>query len=387
MTDFEDSYFMNIAPEPAAGIGMCRLVVQLDGEKVCRIDPHIGFSHRGMEKLIEEHHLLQNLVFIDKLNRQAPFSCVHAFVLAAEKLLNVKVPKRASYIRVILSEIGRILSHLRATANLAAETGTDVVYPVVRKTFASAYELIDRVCQFCPVSTFIRPGGVKNDIAPQSEELIFDWLTKQLPLVLTEIEELLTENRIFKSRTEGIGMIDPQSAVSAGFSGVNLRACGIQWDLRICEPYEIYNELSFDMPLKTQGDCYARYLLRIFEIYQSMSLIRQILESMPEGDVLASDFSIKEDPDSLTELSRRFEFYGKGIVLPAGEVYAATESPLGEFGVFLVSQGGEKPYRCHFRSAGFPVIQALDKLTAGYDLADVRVILSSLNIITTETDR
>ncbi len=384
---FEDSYFMNIAPEPAAGIGMCRLVAQLDGETVRRVDPHIGFSHRGIEKLMEGKNLLQGLVLVDKLNRPAPFSCVHSFVLAAEKLLGVRVPDRARYIRVMLAETGRILSHLRATANLAADTGTDIVYPVARKASGQIYAILDEVCQSCPVSVFIRPGGIKHDIAPQSGELIFNWLTKELPSVLTEIEDLLTENRIFKSRTVGIGVIEAQDAVAAGFSGVNLRACGVKWDLRISEPYEIYDALSFDMPLKTQGDCYARYLLRIFEIYQSMSIIRQILDILPEGDVILPEFSLRDEEDSLTELSRRFELYGAGTPIPAGEVYAATESPLGEFGVFLVSDGTEKPYRCHFRSAGFPVMQALDKLTAGCDLADVRPILSSLNIITTETDR
>ena len=387
MTTLQESYFMNIAPEPAAGIGMCRLVAQLDGEKVCRIDPHIGFSHRGIEKLMEEHNLLQGLVFTDKLNRSAPFSCVHSLVLAAEKLLGVKAPKRAECIRVILAETGRILSHLRATANLAADTGTDIVYPVVRKACQQAYALLDTVCVSCPPAVFIRPGGIKNDIAPQPKELIFNWLTKELPPVLIEIEELLTENRIFKSRTVGIGVIGEQDAVAAGFSGVNLRACGVKWDLRISEPYEIYDSLSFDMPVNPEGDCYARYLLRIFEIYQSMSIIRQILEMLPDGDVLLPDFCMGEKADSLTALSRRFELYGTGTALSAGEVYAATESPLGEFGVFLISDGSEKPYRCHFRSAGFPVMQALDLLTKGYDLADVRVILSSLNILTTETDR
>ncbi len=384
---FEDSYFMNIAPEPASGIGMCRLVVQLDGEKVCRVDPHVGFSHRGIEKLLERRNLLQGLVVTDKLNRSAPFSCAHSFVLAAENLMGICVPRRASFIRVMLAETGRILSHLRATANLAADTGTDVVYPLVRKMSERIYAILDEVCLSCPLCVFIRPGGVKHDISPQSGELIFHWLTKELPPVLSEIEDLLTENRIFKSRTVGVGVIEAQEAVSAGFSGVNLRACGINRDLRIAEPYEIYDTLSFDIPLKTQGDCYARYLLRIFEIYQSMSLIRQILEMMPAGDILLPEFMMQDDPDSLTELSRRFSVYGNGMPIPSGEVYTAVESPLGEFGVFMISNGKETPFRCHFRSAGFPVMQALDKLTAGYDLADVRAILSSLNIITTEIDR
>ena len=387
MTDFEDSYFMNIAPEPAAGIGMCRLVVQLDGETICRVDPHIGFSHRGIEKLMEKQNVMQGLVFVDKLNRQAPFSCVHTFVTAVEKLLGICPPGRASYIRAMLCEVSRICSHLWATAHLAEDTGTDFISSIVAKACDQIYAILDEVCQSCPLSVFIRPGGLKSDIAPQSKDMLFKWLVKDLPSVLNEIEDLLTENRLFKSRTVGIGVIEPQDALSAGFSGVNLRACGIKWDLRICEPYEVYDELSFDMPLKTQGDCYARYLSRIFEIYQSISIIRQILEKLPEGEYLLPEFKIKDQEDSLTEISRRFELYGSGIALPAGEVYAATESPLGEFGVFLISDGQCVPHRCHFRSAGFPVLQALDKLMVGYDLSDLRVILSSLNILTTETDR
>ena len=203
---------------------------------------------------------------------------------------------------------------------------------------------------------------------------------------MEEIEELLTENRIFKSRTQGIGCVDATVATAAGFSGVNLRACGVKWDLRAAEPYEVYDELSFDVPVKTEGDCYSRYLLRIFEIYQSMRIIRQAMEKMPQGEVILPDFKT-EEKETLTQLSHHFDLYGKGITLPEGEIYAAVESPLGEFGVFLISDGSIHPYRCHFRSAGFPVMQALDALTAKYDLADVRVIAASLNLITTEIDR
>ncbi|MBR1778460.1 MAG: NADH-quinone oxidoreductase subunit D [Alphaproteobacteria bacterium] len=386
MTIFEDSYFMNIAPFPAVGIGMGRLVARLDGETVRRIDPHIGFSHRGIEKCMEEATVLQGLVYTDKLNRSAPFSCAYAFVLAVEKLLGITVPERAAYIRVILAEMGRILSHLRATANLASETGTDIVYPLVNRASERISALISEICAGCPVSVYIRPGGVRNDSELETADHLFAWLSKELPPILSDIEGLLTENRIFKSRTVGIGHIDASLAAAAGFSGVNLRASGVKWDLRAAEPYDAYNEVSFDIPLKTDGDCYARYLLRIFEIYQSMSMIRQLLEKMPEGDVILADFTTRQT-EVLTQLSRHFELYGRGIALPAGEVYSAVESPLGEFGVFLVSDGGERPYRCHFRSAGFPVMQALDALTEDCDLADVRVIVASLNIITTETDR
>ena len=383
---FDNSYFMNIAPEPANAMGMCRLVVELDGETVKRVDPHIGFSHRGIEKIIENRNILQSLVYVDKINRLTPFLCCHAFVLSVEKLLAVNIPKRASYIRVMLVETARILSHLRAISNLALETGSRLVGAIVAKETGHIIDLLDEICQHSAFSVFIRPGGVKNDIAPQSREMLFDWLTKELPSVLSEIEDLLTENGIFKSRTQGIGVIDAQDALAAGFSGVNLRSCGVSWDIRVHEPYEIYNEISFDIPLKTQGDCYARYLMRIFEIYQSMTIIRQILDSLPEGEIISEQFHIS-DRNDLSELSRRFDLYAKGMTLPAGEVYVPTESAMGEFGMYLVSEGRETPYRCHFRSAGFSVMQALDMIMAGCDLADVRVILSSLDVLTTETDR
>ena len=382
----EDGYFINIAPSVSAGSGMSRLIARLDGEKVLQTDAHIGFSHRGMEKRMENATVLQGLVYVDKLNRQAPFSCTHAFVSAVEKLMEINVPERASYIRVIMAETGRIISHLQATANLAAETGTDCVYALVRKMTDRIFSLLDEVCCSCPPAVFFRPGGIRNDLSDNAEELFSAWLTVEMPSLMSEIEDLLTENRIFKSRTVGIGCIDASAALSAGFSGVNLRASGVKRDLRTTEPYEVYKDLSFDVPVKADGDCYARYQLRIFEIYQSMGIIRQALEKMPEGDVILPDFSLEEG-QTLTQLSRRFDLYGKGFSLPQGDVYAAVESPLGEFGVFLVSMGGTYPYRCHFRSAGFPVMQALDTLTAGCGLSDVRVIAASLNLIMTEIDR
>lgn len=386
MTMFEDGYFMNIAPSPSVGIGMGRLIVRLDGEKVLQTDSHIGFSHRGIEKCMEKATPLQGLVYADKLNRSAPFSCSYAFARAVEKLAGTEVPERAAHIRVVLAEIGRILSHLRATANLAAETGTDMVYPLVNRACAGFDALINELCGDCPAGVFIRPGGVGKDISEKAVENFLVWLTKGFPAILSEIEDLLTENRIFKSRTVGIGRVDASFATASGFSGVNLRACGVKWDLRTAESYDAYDKVSFDIPVKTDGDCYARYLLRIFEIYQSMSIVRQLLKNLPSGDFISSDFAVRQT-DTLSDISRHFELYGKGKSLPAGEIYTAVESPLGEFGVFLVSDGSEKPYRCHFRSAGFPVMQALDALTSQCDLADIRVIVASLNIITTETDR
>ena len=381
----EAGSYMNIAPEPAAGVGMCRLVARTDGETVLRVDPHIGFSHRGIEKLIERKNLLQGVVLVEKLNASAPYSCAHAFVLAAEKLIGANVPERASFIRAAMAEIGRAASHLRSIADLASETGTDAVRPVARRAAALIEKTADALCRGCPSAIFIRVGGVGNDWRDDYADLLEKLLTVDLPPLLNEIEDLLTENAVFKSRTVGVGVLDAQTAVSCGFTGVNLRACGEKWDLRANEPYEVYGRLPFDVPLKTQGDCYARYLLRVFEIYQSMALIRKIADVLPSGETIDPEYDVAGT--GLTALSRRYDFYGKGIDIPAGEAYAAVESPSGEFGVFMVGDGTPYPYRCHFRSAGFPVAQALDRLTAGADLADVRVILASLDIKTTEVDR
>ncbi len=377
--------FMNIAPEPAAGIGMCRLVAQTDGETVRRVDPHVGFSHRGIEKLVEEKNLIQGAVLVEKLNAAAPYSCAHAFVLAAERLIGATVPKRASFIRTAMAEAGRVMSHLRAIADLAAETGTEAVRPVARRAAALIRNAADALCGGCPPAAFIRVGGVRNDWRDDYAAVWEKLLTVDLPPLLTEIEDLLTENAVFKSRTVGVGVVDAATAVARGFTGVNLRACGEKRDLRADEPYEAYAGLPFDVPLKTRGDSYARYLLRVFEIYQSMALIRKIAEILPVGETIDPEYDVAGT--GLTALSRRYGFYGRGIDIPAGEVYAAVESPSGEFGVFMVGDGSPKPYRCHFRSAGFSVMQALDGLVAGADLADARVILASLDIKTTEVDR
>lgn len=387
MSVFDDSYFMNIAPEPACGIGFCRLVVQLDGEKIQRIDPHIGFSHRGIEKLMEKQNSFQALIFCSRLDRATPFAGAYPFVLAVEKLLGVQVPVRAKYIRVMLAETARILSHLRATANLAADTGTDAVFPIVRRAAMRITSLLNDICAGCPPETYFRAGGVKNDLSPDFAGKTAVWLDEELPPVLSEIQDLLTENRIFKSRTQGIGRIDAEDALDAGFSGVNLRASGVKWDVRVAEPYDAYDKISFDIPSRTEGDCYARYLMRIYEIFQSMTIVRQIIAEMPGGRVIVPEMTVEGQYGSLTALSRRFRMYGNGMELPQGEVYVATESPLGELGVYLVCDGSPRPYRCHFRSAGLPHLQALNHLAAGYDLADVRPVLSSLNIIMTEVDR
>lgn len=390
MSPTETGYFMNIAPEPATGSGIFRLVAQLDGEVVRRADAHIGFSHRGIEKLMEGENGLQGLFFCSMLCRPIPFAGEHAFVLAAERLLGIRPPERAEYIRMLAAELARILSHLKSTADLADDTGTEIVRPIAARASRRIYALIARMCGASFPAAFFRIGGVRNDIPASLPDELFRWLTKEMPAVLHEIEELLTENRIFKARTVGIGVFNAEQALEAGFSGVNLRASGVAWDLRRTQPYDAYDREPPEVSVGKKGDCYTRFRLRIYEIYHALDLIRRVISAMPEGAVMLPEYDVPPRGDSRTtaeSVIRRFKLYADGTRLPAGEVYAATESPFGEAGVYLVSDGSAVPYRCHFRSAGFPHVQAAKELLKGCELADVRPILTSLNFLMTEVDR
>lgn len=389
MTDFNGNYFMNVGPVPATGAGIFRLVAEMNGEKIIRIDPHIGFSHRGIEKLMEQQNCFQGLFFCDRLFRDIPFVSEYSYVLAAERLLGITPPERGMHIRVLLAELSRIISHLKSISNLAEDTGTEIVHPIAFSAAKDIYGFFQQITGVALPSAFFRVGGVQSDIPAALPEAILSWIDREFQPVLYEIEGLLTENRIFKSRTVGIGVFDDKEALAAGFSGINLRASGVDWDLRRQESYDVYGKYKFEVPIGKNGDSYTRYLLKVHEIYQSISLIRQILSSLPEGAVLAPELmtEIKEKDHSVEATIHRFELFSKGLKLPEGEVYAATESPLGEFGVYLLSHGEEKPYRCHFRSAGFPHLQALGRLVKGLSLSDVRPILSSLNIVMTEVDR
>jgi NADH-quinone oxidoreductase subunit D len=392
--DFEDRKFtINFGPQHPAAHGVLRLVLDLDGEIVERVDPHIGLLHRGTEKLMEYRTYLQNVPYFDRLDYVAPMNQEHAFVLAIEKLLGVEVPKRAQYIRVIFSEIGRILSHLLNVTTQAMDVGA-LTPPLwgfeEREKLMVFYE---RACGARLHANYFRPGGVHQDLPPELIEDIVIW-AREFPRALADIEKLVTENRIFKQRNVDIGVVSKQEAFDWGFTGVLIRGSGIEWDLRKSQPYECYDELEFNIAIGKNGDCWDRYLCRIEEMKQSVKIMEQCLEKLKvtPGEVLCGDLKVRpprraEMKNSMEALIHHFKLYTEGFKTPEGEVYACVEAPKGEFGVYLVSDGSNKPYRCKIRAPGFPHLQAMDWMNRGHLLADVSAILGSLDIVFGEIDR
>ncbi|MGJ8559479.1 MAG: NADH-quinone oxidoreductase subunit D [Litorimonas sp.] len=392
ITDEQDRRFtINFGPQHPAAHGVLRLVLELEGEIVERVDPHIGLLHRGTEKLIEHKTYLQALPYFDRLDYVAPMNQEHAFCIAIERLAGIDVPRRASFIRVIYCEIGRILSHLLNVTTQAMDVGA-LTPPLwgfeEREKLMVFYE---RACGSRMHANYFRPGGVHQDLPPQ---LVADLLTwcEQFPEKLQEIETLLTENRIFKQRNVDIGVVSKQDCYDLGFTGVMVRGSGIAWDLRRNQPYEVYNELDFKIPLGKNGDCYDRYLCRVDEMYESVKIMKQALEMMPEGPVMTTDNKFvpprrAEMKQSMEALIHHFKHYTEGLKVPEGEVYAAVECPKGEFGVYLVSDGSNQPYRCKIRAPGFPHLAAMDYLNKGHMLADVSAIIGSLDVVFGEIDR
>jgi len=385
------NFTINFGPQHPAAHGVLRLVLELEGEIVERVDPHIGLLHRGTEKLIEHKTYLQAIPYFDRLDYVAPMNQEHAFCLAIEKLMGIDVPRRAEFIRVIYSEIGRILSHMLNITTQALDVGA-LTPPVwgfeEREKLMVFYE---RACGSRMHAMYFRPGGVHQDLPPA---LIADMLAwcEQFPAKLKDIEALLTENRIFKQRNVDIGVINQQDCFEWGFSGVIVRGSGLAWDLRRNQPYSIYNELDFKIPLGKNGDCYDRYLCRVDEMYESCKIMKQCLEVMPEGPVMSTDNKVtpprrSDMKQSMEALIHHFKLYTEGFHVPAGEVYTCVEAPKGEFGVYLVSDGSNKPYRCKIRAPGFPHLAAMDYLNKGHMLADVSAILGSLDIVFGEIDR
>ena len=386
-------FTINFGPQHPAAHGVLRLVLDLDGEIVERVDPHIGLLHRGTEKLMEARTYLQNVPYFDRLDYVAPMNQEHAFVLAIEKLLGVDVPKRAQYIRVIFSEIGRILSHLLNVTTQAMDVGA-LTPPLwgfeEREKLMVFYE---RACGARLHANYFRPGGVHQDLPPELIEDMKVWCREFLP-ALADIETLVTENRIFKQRNVDIGVVSREQAFDWGFTGVMIRGSGVAWDLRKSQPYECYAELEFDVPLGKNGDCWDRYLCRVEEMRQSVRIMEQCLEKLGTtgGEVLSTDHKITpprraEMKNSMEALIHHFKLYTEGFHTPEGEVYACVEAPKGEFGVYLVSDGSNKPYRCKIRAPGFPHLQAMDWMNRGHLLADVSAILGSLDIVFGEIDR
>jgi len=385
------NFHLNFGPQHPAAHGVLRLVLELDGEVVERVDPHIGLLHRGTEKLIEYKTYLQAVPYFDRLDYVAPMNQEHAFALAVERLLGITVPRRAQFIRVLYSEIGRLLSHLLNVTTQALDVGA-LTPPLwgfeEREKLMIFYE---RASGSRMHAAFIRPGGVHQDLPEQLLRDIHDFCDPFLKVV-DDIEGLLTDNRIFKQRNVDIGVVSQQDALDWGFTGVMVRGSGMAWDLRRAQPYETYSELDFKIPVGKNGDCYDRYLCRVEEMRESVRIMKQCIEMMQPGPVHSLDGKIVppsrgEMKRSMEALIHHFKLYTEGYHVPAGEVYAAVEAPKGEFGVFLVSDGTNRPYKCKIRAPGFAHLQAMDHLCKGHMLADVSAILGSLDIVFGEVDR
>ncbi|WP_127753042.1 MULTISPECIES: NADH-quinone oxidoreductase subunit D [unclassified Devosia] len=390
------NFTLNFGPVHPSAHGVLRLILELDGEIIERVDPHVGLLHRGTEKLIEHKTYLQAVPYFDRLDYVAPMSQEHAFCLAVEKLLGIEVPRRAQLIRVLFCEISRLLSHLMNVTTQAMDVGA-LTPPLwgfeQREQLMMFYE---RASGSRLHAAYFRPGGVHQDLPQDLIDDIEAFATKTFPSALEDIGTLLTDSRIFKQRNVDIGVVSLEDAWNWGFSGIMVRSAGAAWDLRKSQPYECYEELEFDIPIGKNGDCYDRYLIRMEEMRQSTSLMKQCIDRLnaPEGKGPIAALDGKVVPPKRSEMKRsmealihHFKLYTEGFKVPAGEVYAAVEAPKGEFGVYLVSDGTNKPYRCKVRAPGFAHLQAMDFLCRGHMLADVSAILGSLDIVFGEVDR
>jgi NADH-quinone oxidoreductase subunit D len=382
---------LNFGPQHPAAHGVLRLVLEMDGEVVERSDPHIGLLHRGTEKLIEYKTYLQALPYFDRLDYVAPMSQEHAFTLATEKLLGLEVPVRAQYIRVLFCEISRILNHILNITTQALDVGAMTPLLWMFEEREKMMEFYERASGARLHANYFRAGGVARDLPKGLLEDIAKFIDS-FPKMIDDMEGLLTENRIFKQRMVNIGVVSKDQALDWGFSGPMLRGSGVPWDLRKSQPYEVYDDLDFDIPIGKNGDCYDRYLVRIEEMHQSIKIIKQVLNKMPGGAVKSADRKVVPPPRaemkrSMEALIHHFKLFTEGYHVPKGETYAAVEAPKGEFGVFLVSDGGNMPYRCRIHAPGFAHLQGLDFMTKGHMLADVVAVIGSLDIVFGEIDR
>ena len=386
-----DNHTINFGPQHPAAHGVLRLILELKGEVVERADPHIGLLHRGTEKLIEYKTYLQALPYFDRLDYVAPMAQEHAFALATERLLGIEAPIRAQFIRVMFAEISRILNHILNITTYALDVGAttpslwgfeqrEILLEIYEAASGSHYH-----------ANYVRPGGVAKDIPAGLLEKISRW-ADQFPKFVDDIERLLTGNRIFKQRTVDIGIMTTEQAMEWGFSGPCLRASGAAWDLRRSQPYDIYDQLDFEIPVGSHGDCYERYLVRVAEMRESHKMIRQCIQQMPGGPIKIQDNKITppkrgEMKRSMEALIHHFKLYTEGYHVPEGSTYTVVEAPKGEFGCYLVADGTNKPYRCKIRAPGFAHLQAMDVLTKGHMLADAVSVIGSLDIVFGEIDR
>lgn len=388
-----ESYEMtlNLGPQHPAAHGVLRLILELDGEVILKADPHIGLLHRGTEKLIEHKTYMQALPYFDRLDYVAPMCQEHAFALAVEKLLGCTAPLRAQYIRVLYSELSRISNHILNITTQALDVGATT--PLLW-----LFEEREKICEFYEMisgsrmhSNYFRPGGVVADITDDILEKI-NKFTDHFIKMLADTETLLTENRIWKQRMVDIGTITQKDAMNWGFSGVMLRSTGIAWDLRKSNPYDVYDRMKFDIPVGTKGDSYDRYLMRVQEMYESIKIIRQCVTEMPDGDFIVNDPKIAPPSRDLMKVSmeamiHHFKLFSEGYHVPLGECYAAVEAPKGEFGVYLIADGTNKPYRCRIKAPGFAHLQGLDFMSSGHFLSDVVALIATLDVVFGEIDR
>jgi len=386
------NYTINFGPQHPAAHGVLRLVLELDGEIIERVDPHVGLLHRGTEKLIEYKTYLQALPYFDRLDYCSPLAMEHSYVLAIEKLLDLEVPARAQYLRVLFAELTRICNHMLNIGSHVMDVGAMTPNLWVFELREDCLNFFERASGARMHSAWFRPGGVHQDVPEKLLVDIGEWVEKRLPELFGDAMSLVIDNRIFKQRNVDIATVSKEDALAWGFSGPMIRGSGIAWDLRKSQPYDAYAKMDFDIPVGTRGDCYDRFMVRVEEVYQSAKIIKQCLRDMPTGPIASLDRKVVppkrgEMKQSMESLIHHFKLYTEGFHVPAGEVYVATESPKGEFGVYLVSDGSNKPYRCKIRPTAFSHLQAMDMMSKGHMLADTTAIIGAIDVVFGECDR
>lgn len=386
------NYTINFGPQHPAAHGVLRMVMELDGEIIERIDPHVGLLHRGTEKLIEHKTYLQALPYFDRLDYCSPLGMEYSYVLAIEKLLNLEVPQRAQYMRVLFAELTRICNHMLNIGSHMMDVGAMTPNLWVFEIREDCLNFFERASGARMHSAWFRPGGIHQDVPAELLSDMAEWLETRVPRLFEDAMSLVVDNRIFKQRNVDIAKVSKEDAMAWGFSGPMIRAAGIPWDIRKAQPYDVYDRMDFDIPVGTNSDCYDRFMVRVEEVRQSMRVMKQCLEQMPEGPIMTTDRKVGppkrgEMKSSMESLIRHFKLYTEGFHVPEGEVYVATESPKGEFGVYLVSDGTNKPYRCKIRPTAFSHLQAMDFMSKGHMLPDATAILGAIDVVFGECDR
>ncbi len=386
------NYTINFGPQHPAAHGVLRMVMELDGEIIERIDPHVGLLHRGTEKLIEHKTYLQALPYFDRLDYCSPLAMEHSYVLAIEKLLNLEVPIRGQYLRVLFAELTRICNHMLNLGSHVMDVGAMTPNLWLFEVREDCLNFFERASGARMHMAWFRPGGVHQDVPEKLLVDIGEWLDGRLPRLFEDAMSLVVDNRIFKQRNVDIAVVSKADALAWGFSGPMIRGAGIPWDLRKSQPYDVYDRMVFEIPVGTNSDCYDRFMVRVEEVRQSAKIMKQCLAEMPSGPVCSQDRKVTppgraEMKQSMEALIHHFKLYTEGFHVPAGEVYVATESPKGEFGVYLVSDGSNKPYRCKIRPTAFSHLQAMDFMSKGHMLPDVTAIIGAIDVVFGECDR